>query len=62
MELKSLKFQLSVQVELIKYNMDDGDILDTAAPWLHTKMKVLIQPEDTEESLSQTAPRLQESL
>ena len=61
-ELKSLKFQLSVQVELIKYNVEDGNILDTATPWLHTKMNVLFQPEDIEESLSQTAPRLQESL
>ena len=42
--------------------MDDGNILDTATPWLHTKMNVLFQPEDIEESLSQTSPRLQESL
>ena len=44
-ELKSLKLQLPVQVELIKYNVDDGNILDTATPWLHTKMNVLFQPE-----------------
>ena len=31
-ELKSLKFQLSVQVELIKYNMNDGSDLCTATP------------------------------
>ena len=49
-------------MELIKYNVDDGNILDTATPWLHTKMNVLFQPEYIEESLSQTAPRLQESL
>ena len=55
-ELKSLKFKLSVQVELIKYNVDDGNILDTATPWLHTKINVLFQPEDIEESLSQTSP------
>ena len=49
-------------MELIKYDVDDSNILDTATPWLHTKMNVLFQPEDIEESLSQTSPRLQESL
>ena len=49
-------------MELIKYNVEDGNILNTATPWLHTKMNALFQPEDIEESLSQTAPRLQESL
>ena len=49
-------------MELIKHNVEDGNILNTATPWLHTKMNLLFQPEDIEESLSQTAPRLQESL
>ena len=61
-ELKSLKFQLSVHVELIKDNVSDGNILNTATPWLHTKMNVLFQPEDIETCLSQIAPRLQEFL
>ena len=54
-ELKSLKFQLSVQVELIKYNVDDGSVLDTATPWLHTKMNTFFQPEEIEDALSQTS-------
>ena len=54
-----MKFQLTVQVELIKYNVDDGNILDTATPWLHTKMDVLFQQE---ESLREITPMLQESL
>ena len=44
-ELNSLKFQLLVQVELIKYNAADGSVLDTATPWLHIKMNTLFQSE-----------------
>ena len=47
---------------MIKYNAADGSVLDTATPWLHIKMNTLFQPEEIEDALSQTAPKLQGSL
>ena len=60
--LKSLKFRLSVQVELMNYDVNDGSVLDTATPWLHTEMKTLFQSEKIKDALTQAAPILQESL
>ena len=49
-------------MEFIKYNVDYGNILDIATPWLHKKMDVLFQPENIEDSLTGITPKLQESL
>ena len=61
-ELKSLKFQFSDQVELMKGDVNDVRVLDTATPWLHTKINTLFQSEEIQDDLTRAAPRLQESL